>query len=81
MANTGTAATKSWAVSWNYTAGQTITQLWSGTLAQTGAAVRVTNAGYNGAVAAGGATTFGFLASTTGATNPVPSPITCSASS
>jgi xyloglucan-specific exo-beta-1,4-glucanase len=81
VANTGTAATKSWAVGWSYTAGQTITQLWSGTLAQTGAAVKVTNAGYNGAVAAGGATTFGFLASTTGATNPVPSPITCSASS
>lgn len=81
VANTGTAATKSWAVGWTYTAGQTVTQLWGGTLAQTGTAVKVTNASYNGAVAAGGATTFGFLASSTGATNPVPSPITCSASS
>jgi hypothetical protein len=40
----------------------------------------VTNASYNGALAPGGATTFGFLGSTTGTTNPVPSPITCSAS-
>jgi xyloglucan-specific exo-beta-1,4-glucanase len=81
VANTGAAATRSWSVGWTYTAGQTITQLWSGTVTQTGAAVKVTNAGYNGAVAAGGSTTFGFLGSISGATNPVPSPITCSASS
>ena len=80
VANTGTAATKSWSVGWSYTAGQTVTQLWNGTVSQTGTAVKVTNASYNGAIAAGGSTTFGFLGSTTGAGNPVPSPITCSAS-
>jgi hypothetical protein len=81
VANTGTAATKSWSVGWTYTAGQTVTQLWNGTVTQTGTAVKVVNASYNGAVAAGGSTTFGFLGSTSGTTNPVPSPITCSASS
>ena len=80
VANTGTAATKSWSVGWTFTAGQTVTQLWNGTVTQTGTAVKVVNAGYNGAVAAGGTTTFGFLGSTSGTTNPVPSPITCSAS-
>ncbi|MFI5892390.1 cellulose binding domain-containing protein [Actinoplanes sp. NPDC051513] len=79
VANTGTQPSKSWAVTWNYTAGQTVTQLWSGAVTQTGAAVRVINAGYNGALAAGGSTTFGFLGNTTGTTNPVPSPITCTA--
>ena len=70
-----------WRLTWSFTAGQTVTQLWNGTVTQTGTAVKVVNAGYNGAVAAGGAATFGFLGSTSGATNPVPSPITCSASS
>ncbi|NMO55667.1 hypothetical protein HH310_31350 [Actinoplanes sp. TBRC 11911] len=35
------------------------------------------DAGYHGALASGASTTFGFLGSTTGTTNPVPSPITC----
>jgi len=39
------------------------------------------NASYNGSIAANGTTTFGFLASSVGTTNPVPSPITCSATS
>jgi len=56
-----------------------VTQIWGGTVTQTGTAVRVTNAGYNGTVAAGASTTFGFLASMTGTNNAVPTPITCSA--
>jgi len=41
--------------------------------------VTVTNAGYNGALGAGASTTFGFLGSLTSTSNPVPSPITCTA--
>jgi xyloglucan-specific exo-beta-1,4-glucanase len=75
--NTGAAASKSWSVGWTFTAGQTLAQVWNGTGAQSGTAVTVRDAGYNGPLAAGATTTFGFLASSTGATNPVPAPITC----
>jgi cellulase/cellobiase CelA1 len=75
--NTGTAATKAWTVGWKFGAGQVISQAWGGTATQSGTAVTVKDAGYNGVLAPGATTTFGFLASWTG-TNPVPAPITCS---
>jgi xyloglucan-specific exo-beta-1,4-glucanase len=75
--NNGTASTTGWSVGWTFTGGQTLTQTWSGTGSQTGSTVTVRNAGYNGALAPGATATFGFLGSTTGTTNPVPSPITC----
>ncbi|BBH70932.1 xyloglucanase [Actinoplanes sp. OR16] len=76
--NTGPAATTGWNVKWTYTGGQTVTQSWGGTATQSGTAVTVVNAGYNGVLSSGASTTFGFLGSTTGTTNPIPSPITCS---
>jgi xyloglucan-specific exo-beta-1,4-glucanase len=78
--NTGSAATKTWTVGWSFTAGQTVSQVWGGTGGQTGTAVSVRDAGYNGAVAPNATATFGFLASWTGS-NPVPAPITCAATS
>jgi hypothetical protein len=75
--NNGTAPTTGWAVGWTFTGGQTLTQTWNGTGSQTGTTVTVRNAGYNGALAPAATATFGFLGSTTGTTNPVPSPITC----
>lgn len=75
--NTGTAATTGWTVTWAWTGGQTITQSWGGTATQAGTAVTVANAGYNGTLASGASTTVGFLGSTTGTANPVPSPIRC----
>ena len=63
--------TSSWALTWSFGAGQTITQLWSGNFTQSGAAVTVTNASWNGALAAGGSATFGFNGTWNG-TNPVP---------
>lgn len=78
MTNTGATATTGWTVTWAYTAGQTVTQSWGGTATQSGAAVTVTNASYNGALASGASTTVGFLGGTTGTTNPVPSPVSCS---
>ncbi|WIM98949.1 cellulose binding domain-containing protein [Actinoplanes oblitus] len=78
VTNTGATATTGWTVTWAYTAGQTVTQSWGGTATQSGAAVTVTNASYNGALASGASTTVGFLGGTTGTTNPVPSPVSCS---
>ena len=75
--NTGTAATKGWTVGWAFTAGQTLSQTWNGTGTQSGTAVTVKDAGYNGVLAAGASTTFGFLANLASTGNPVPSPITC----
>ncbi|WP_433087429.1 non-reducing end alpha-L-arabinofuranosidase family hydrolase [Dactylosporangium sp. CA-052675] len=60
-----------WRLTWSFTAGQTITQLWNGTVTQSGANVTVTNASYNGTIATGAGTTFGFNGSWTG-TNPSP---------
>ncbi|BCY07727.1 cellulose binding domain-containing protein [Actinoplanes sp. L3-i22] len=78
VTNNGTSATTGWTVKWTWTAGQTVTQSWGGTATQSGTAVTVTNASYNGALASGASTTFGFLGGTTGTTNPVPSPVSCS---
>jgi hypothetical protein len=58
----GSAPISSWSVKWNLASGQSITQLWNGTLTASGSAITVTNASYNGALAAGGSTTFGFTA-------------------
>lgn len=60
-----------WRLTWSFTAGQTITQLWNGSVTQSGAAVTVTNAPYNGAIPTGGSTNVGFNGSWTGS-NPVP---------
>jgi Cellulose binding domain len=61
VTNSGTPATKGWNVSFSWPGAQTISQIWSATSTQSGAAVSVTNASYDGAVPAGGSTTFGLL--------------------
>ncbi|WP_433618618.1 arabinofuranosidase catalytic domain-containing protein [Dactylosporangium sp. CA-139114] len=60
-----------WRLTWTFTAGQTITQLWNGTATQSGGAVTVTNAAYNAAIATGATVSLGFNGSSTG-TNPAP---------
>ncbi len=69
----GASAISSWTVAWALPSGQTISQLWSGTLSTSGSAVTVKNAAYNGALGASASTTFGFLG--TGSA-PTPTP-TC----
>jgi endo-1,4-beta-xylanase len=75
--NTGSSSRSSWTVGWTYANGQKITSLWNGTFTQTGAAVSVQNAAYNGSINPGGSTSFGFLGTWTG-TNAVPVALTCS---
>jgi hypothetical protein len=65
VTNPGTAATSGWNVSFSWPGTQAITQIWSATATQSGAAVNVTNASYDGSLAAGGSTTFGLLGSGT----------------
>ncbi|MFG1673789.1 arabinofuranosidase catalytic domain-containing protein [Micromonospora sp. NPDC049282] len=60
-----------WRLTWNFTAGQTVTQYWNTALTQTGAAVTAANVSYNGAIPTGGSTNFGFNGSWTGS-NPAP---------
>src|ERR1019366_5894165 len=72
--NTGTSAWSSWTLTWTFPAsGQTVTQGWNGTFTQSGQNVSVTNASYNGSVAAGQSTSSnpGFNGSWT-SSNPVP---------
>jgi alpha-galactosidase len=74
----GGQAVTGWRVSWAFPDGQVISQVWNGSLSQSGSSVSVANLGYNGALPAGGSATFGFLASA-GATNRVPAPVACQA--
>ena len=75
VTNTGTAALTAWTVRWTFANGQTITQIWNATATATAGAVAASNVSYNGTIAAGGTTTFGFLGSWTG-TNTVPTAFT-----
>src|SRR3954469_9187361 len=61
----------SWALTWSYGAGQTVTQAWNTSLTQSGSAVTAKNVSYNGSVATNGTTSFGFNGSWTGS-NPTP---------
>jgi hypothetical protein len=67
----GTAPVNGWTVRWTLAAGQSITQLWSGTLSTSGGTATVRNAAWNGSLAPNGSTTFGFIGSG-GASTPVP---------
>ncbi len=71
MKNTGTATVNGWTLKWSYANGQQITSLWNGTYTQSGANVTVNSLSYNGTLAAGASTSFGFNGSWTGTnTNP-----------
>ncbi len=75
VTNTGSAAISGWTLAWQFGGGQTISQLWNGSVTQNGNAVTVKNASWNGSLAAGGSASFGFLAGWTGS-NPVPAAFT-----
>lgn len=66
VTNTGTTPTTSWTVTLTLPSGQQITQLWGFRTSSTASPYVVTNESYNGALAPGASTSFGFLATSTG---------------
>lgn len=61
-----------WQLTWSFTAGQTVAQLWNGSFTQTGSQVSVVNASYNPTIPTGGTVTFGFNGTWNNVANPVP---------
>jgi len=73
--NAGTTASRSWTAALTFGAGQRISQVWNAEISQSGAVATARDVGWNGALAPGDSTTFGFLGSWTGS-NPAPT-VTC----
>jgi cellulose 1,4-beta-cellobiosidase len=69
-------AISSWDLAWTFGGDQQITDLWSGNLTQTGENVSVGSETYNGAIAEGGNTSFGFNGSFAAGTDAVPAQFT-----
>ncbi|GHJ43660.1 hypothetical protein Cs7R123_10020 [Catellatospora sp. TT07R-123] len=76
--NSGTSGISAWTVAFSYANGQQVTQSWNTTLVQSGAAVTARNVTYNGTLAAGASTTFGFLANWNNTANEIPA-VRCTA--
>ncbi len=64
-----------WTLRWTFGAGQTVGQAWNAGVTQSGATVTAVNVAYNGSLATGGSTSFGFNGSWTGS-NPAPGSFT-----
>jgi endo-1,4-beta-xylanase len=62
----------SWRLTWDFAAGQQITQGWSAAYSQSGTQVAAVNASWNGNLATGGSTTIGFSGSWNSNSNPAP---------
>ncbi|MFF3868836.1 family 43 glycosylhydrolase [Micromonospora sp. NPDC001898] len=72
----GSVPVTGWRVSFTFPSGQTVSQTWNGAHSQQGNQVTVTNASYNGQLAAGATTTVGYISATTGSNQP-PTNLTC----
>jgi hypothetical protein len=68
--NNTTATTSAWTATFGFGNGQQISQAWSATVVQSAATVTAQNLTWNGTLAPGGSTSFGFLASLTGTNTP-----------
>lgn len=75
VANPATSAVNGWTVRFTLPGGHTVSQIWGGAVS---GSVTVTNAPYNGTISPGGFTTFGFIASGSGA--PAVGSATCTGS-
>jgi endoglucanase len=60
LTNTGTSTINGWTLAFSFPGDQKITSGWNSTATQSGTAVTVKDAGYNGTIAAGGNAQFGF---------------------
>jgi hypothetical protein len=66
--NNTTVTTRAWTATLTFTDGQQITQAWNATVVPGPTSTTATNAGWNGTLAAGGSTSFGFLTRSSGPT-------------
>ncbi|WP_406076864.1 cellulase family glycosylhydrolase [Micromonospora sp. NBC_00858] len=74
----GATAITGWSARWTFANGQSVSQSWNVTLTSSGAAVTARNVDYNGRLAAGASTSFGFIGGWTGS-NAKPE-VSCTAS-
>jgi lysophospholipase L1-like esterase len=74
----GTAST-AWTATLTFANGQQVNQAWNATVTQSGATATARNVTYNGSIAPGASTSFGFLASWNNITNAAPA-VTCTIS-
>ncbi|GAA3453423.1 family 43 glycosylhydrolase [Dactylosporangium matsuzakiense] len=65
-------AISGWALTWTYTAGQSVAQAWNAAVTQSGTTVTAKNVDYNANLATGGTANFGFNGAWNNSTNPVP---------
>ncbi|GAA2411442.1 lytic polysaccharide monooxygenase [Actinomadura vinacea] len=73
VTNSGTVPLNGWTTHLTFANGETVDSLWSGTYTQSGVDATVKNASWNGALATGASTVFGFTAKSAGsATAPAP---------
>ncbi|HEX6522384.1 MAG TPA: cellulose binding domain-containing protein [Streptosporangiaceae bacterium] len=71
IANNGTSAINGWTLGFTFPGDQKITNAWNdGSFTQSGENVTITNAGYNGTIAAGGNTSLGFQGTWTSSDTP-----------
>jgi hypothetical protein len=75
--NTGTSALSTWTAGWTYPGDQKLTSDYNGSYSQSGAAVTLTPATYNGSLAAGASTTVGVQGTWT-SNDTAPTAFTCS---
>lgn len=64
-------AVNGWSLTWSFGSGQSVIQAWNAAVSQSGSQVTATNVSYNGGLASGASTSFGFNGAWTGS-NPVP---------
>ncbi len=76
VSNPGTAPTAGWTTAFGFPGGQQIASSWSAVVSQSGAQVTGANASWNGAIPAGGSTTWGMVVN--GAVQPLTG-LTCTA--
>ncbi|NES30868.1 glycosyl hydrolase family 5 [Micromonospora terminaliae] len=66
ITNTGSSTVNGWTLNYNLPSGQTITGSWNATVTQSGSAVTARNLSYNGTLAPGASTSFGYQATLSG---------------
>jgi chitodextrinase len=66
VTNNGSAGSNGWKVAWSWGGNQQIVNLWNGVESRSGQSETVTNANFNGSIAPGGNTSFGFQANYSG---------------